>query len=136
MNAADFKVFAEEIESSFTDTLNATEAFVAIDYNLCFLYLNQKAEKFYKKNKADLIGRTLEEIFPERRNFAPFKKAIQSVVTRKHLEINYHSPFIESWIQLTGRPFENYYTFTFRSIDHKESLKKELRREVGKTRHR
>lgn len=134
MRPADSGIFAEEIEPSFANAVNAAEAFVAIDYNFCVLYLNQKAEKFYNKNKADLIGLKIEEVIPEHWNFGPFKNAIQSVVARKYVEINYNSPFANSWIQLTGRPFENYYTFTYRSIDHKESLRKELRREVRKTR--
>lgn len=133
MKPADSRVFAEEIESSFANVINTAEAFVAIDYNFCFLYLNQKAEKFYNKNRADLIGLKMEECFPELWNFGPFRNAIQGVAARKCVEINYNSPFANSWVQLTGRPFENYYTFTYRSIDHKESLRKELRREVGKT---
>lgn len=134
MKPADSRVFAEEIESSLINVVNTAEAFVAIDYNFCFLYLNQKAEKFYNKNRADLIGMKMEEVFPEHWNSGPFRNAIQSVVARKYVEINYNSPSANnSWVQLTGRPFENYYTFTYRSIDHKESLRKELRREVGKS---
>ena len=92
MKPADSRVFAEEIESSFANVVNAAEAFVAIDYNFCFLYLNQKAEKFYNKNRADLIGMKIEEVFPEYWNSGPFRNAIQSVVARKYVEINYNSP--------------------------------------------
>lgn len=120
----------EEIESSLTAIVHSADAFVAINYDYCFLFLNQKAEKFYKKQKADLIGKRVEEVFPEQWNFGPFKNARQSVDARRNVEINYFSPFVKEWVQLVGRPFENYYTFTYRSIDHKETLKKELRKEV------
>jgi PAS domain S-box-containing protein len=133
MNPVDSRAFIEEIESSVSNIVSSADAFVAIDYDFCFLYVNQKAEKFYKRNRAELIGQKIEDVFPEQWNSGPFKNAIQSVIARKYVEINYNSPFIKTWVQLTGRPFENYYTFTFRSIDHKESLKKELRREVDKS---
>lgn len=126
------KLPSEEIDFSFASITYPTDAFVAISYDYSFLFLNLKAEKFYKKSKSELIGKKVEDIFPEQWNFGPFKSARQSVDTKKYVEINYFSPFVKEWVQLVGRPFENYYTFTYRSIDHKEVLKNELRKEVGR----
>lgn len=126
------KPFSEEIESSFASITHPIDAFVAISYDYSFLFLNQKAVKFYKRSKSELIGKKVEDIFPEQWNFGPFKSARQSVDAKKYVAINYFSPFANEWVQLVGRPFENYYTFTYRSIDHKEVLKNELRKEVGR----
>jgi PAS domain S-box-containing protein len=128
---SDSQTFYEEMLSSFPSAINSPDAFVAIDYDFQFLFLNRKAEKFYKRSKDDLIGKKVEEIFPEEWDFGPFRNLRISVEAKKSVEINYNSPFANAWVQLIGRPFENYYTFTYRMIDHKEVLKKELRKAVN-----
>jgi hypothetical protein len=122
--------FPEEMHSSFYSVMNAPEAFVAIDYNLNFLFVNKLAEKFYKKEGSTLLGKNLKLIYPEEMEFGPFKSVIKNVQERKNFELTYQSPFVKDWVQLIGRPFENYFTFTYRTIDYREALKDELRNEM------
>jgi PAS domain-containing protein len=124
--------FSEEMQSSFASIMNAPDAFVAIDYELKFLFVNKLAEKFYKKDKADLLGKPLESVYPQEMEFGPFKNVMKNVKDRQSFELSYQSPFIKEWVKLVGRPFENYYTFTYRTIDYKEVLKDELRSEMKK----
>jgi PAS domain-containing protein len=128
----DFRSFGEELESALSGIVNSPDAFVAISYEFCFLYLNAAAEKFYRKKKEQVIGQKVEDVFPDQWNFGPFRDVRKKVAERKHFEINYNSPFANQWVRLIGRPFENYYTFTYRTIDHKEVLKKELRQQYRK----
>jgi PAS domain S-box-containing protein len=122
--------FAEDMLSSFNTIMNAPDAFVAIDYDLNFLFVNQLAEKFYKSESADLLGKNIQTVFPSEMEFGPFKNVIKNVSERKSFELTYQSPFVKDWVQLIGRPFENYYTFTYRTIDYRENLKDELRLEM------
>jgi hypothetical protein len=124
--------FAEEMQSSFEQIMNAPDAFVAIDYELKFLFVNKLAENFYRKDKSALLGHSLETIYPKEMEFGPFKAVIKNVKARKPFEYSYQSPFVKEWVRLVGRPFENYYTFTYRTIDYKEVLKDELRKEMKK----
>lgn len=130
MNLSDSRAFIDEMEASFPASIRSPDAFVAIDYNFIFLFVNKRAEQFYKKNRSMLLGKSVEQVFPEEWDFGPFRNLRISVASKKSVEINYNSPFAKGWVQLVGRPFENYYTFTYRMIDHKEVLKKELRKEV------
>jgi PAS domain-containing protein len=132
MNPNNAHTFYDEMECSFPSVIKAPDAFVAIDYDFQFIFVNKKAEKFYKTSKENLIGKKVEEVFPQEWDFGPFKNLRVSVISKKSVEINYNSPFANAWVQLIGRPFENYYTFTYRLIDHKEVLKKELRSAVNK----
>lgn len=124
----DFFQLNEEIEALHA----STDAFVAIDYQFCFLYLNEKAERFYNKSRIELIGKKVKDVFPEQWYSGIFKSIGQNIVDRKLVEINYAGSVDEGWIELTGRPFDHYYTLTYRKIDHKETLMNELRKEVGK----
>jgi PAS domain S-box-containing protein len=136
MSAINLKLLNEEIEASQANLIHSPEAFVAIDYNFIFLFVNKTAEKFYNKSKEELLGKKVQDVFPDQWGFGPFRNARQSVDTRKYVEINYNSPFTNAWVQLIGRPFENYYTFTYKIIDHKEELRRELRNEVTKSNNR
>jgi PAS domain S-box-containing protein len=123
---------SEDLQASFATAIKSPDAFVAIDYEFNFLFVNRVAEKFYSKSKAELIGRRVPEIFPEEWNFGPFLAIQKNVTGRKHFEMNYKSPFANKWVQLIGRPFENYFTFTYKVIDQKSALNNELRKEVRK----
>jgi PAS domain S-box-containing protein len=128
----DPSTFYDEPQASFPSMVNSPDAFVAIDYDFNFLFLNHTAELFYKMDKNEIIGKSVQEVFPKEWDFGPFKNLRVSVIAKKQVEIHYNSPFANAWVQLVGRPFENYYTFTYRMIDHKEVLRKELRKEVGR----
>ncbi len=121
---------AEALHITFDTVMNAPDAFVAIDYNLKFLFVNALAEKFYNKKKSQLIGSAVNSVFPEESRFGPFKNMIRHVSAKKQFEISYESPYVKQWVKLVGRPFENYYTFTYTKIDYKEMLKAELRKEM------
>jgi hypothetical protein len=122
--------FSNEMLNSFASIMNAPDAFVAMDYDLKFLFVNELAEKFYKKDKSELLGKSLESIYPKEMEFGPFKNVLKNVKAKKHFEVSYQSPFAKDWVKLIGKPFENYYTFTYRVIDYKEVLKDELRKEM------
>lgn len=124
--------FSEEMHSSFASIMNAPDAFVAIDYELKFLFVNKLAEQFYKKDKSELLGKSLKSVYPKEMEFGPFRNVIKNVNDRKPFELSYQSPFVKEWVKLVGRPFENYYTFTYRAIDYREVLKDELRTEMKK----
>jgi PAS domain S-box-containing protein len=122
--------FADDMQDSFASIMNAPDAFVAIDYDLKFIFVNRLAEKFYKKDKSELLGQSLESIYPKEMEFGPFRSVIKNVREKRQFEVSYQSPFVKEWVKLIGRPFENYFTFTYRTIDYKESLKAELRKDM------
>jgi PAS domain-containing protein len=132
MGPINFKIFNEEIESAFSNTIHLPDAFVAIDYEFYILYMNLMAEKFFNRKRDQVIGLNIATVFPNEWNFEPYKEARKNIQARKHFEAKYNLPLTNEWIQLVGRPFENYYTFTYRHIDYKESLKNELRKAFKK----
>ncbi|HEY0655228.1 MAG TPA: hypothetical protein VGD65_18975 [Chryseosolibacter sp.] len=134
MNSQNHNVDSEKLLAAFAEMSKAGNAFVAMDYNLKFLFVNELAEKFYKKEKSQLVGHSVESIFPKEMEFGPFKNVIKDVRSKKAFEISYLSPFAKDWVKLVGQPHEEYYTFTYRVIDYKEVLKDELRNEMKKSR--
>lgn len=130
MGLNDFASFREEIESSLSNAVRSQDAFLATDYKLSIFYLNEVAERYLKRKKAQLIGRGLRTSLPKEWSVPQYTVVESNVMERKSFEIKYLSPVANQWVNLSGRPFENYYTFTFRAIDHKEALKDELRKQI------
>ena len=124
------KSFTEQIELSFSTFVTSQDPFVAVDYNFSLLYLNNAAEKLFRKKKGDLIGQSFENVFPKEWASQAFKSVRKNVSDRLLTDIKYNSPATGHWVQLIGRPFENYYTLTYRTFDYKEVLKSELRQQV------
>lgn len=122
----------KDIQRSFEDALNSSDAFVAIDYRYTFLFINKKAEGFYGKTLEELAGNNVQRMFPGQWDFGPFKETRRNVDARKAFEINYHSPFAKEWVKLSGEPFENHYTFTYKIVDYKSVLRDELRKQVAR----
>lgn len=132
MNKNPTRQFTWEMQSSFHQASGSTYAFVAIDYEYTFLFVNKKAETFYGKTLDELVGKNVQLMFPAQWDFGPFKETRRNVDSRKSFEINYHSPFAKEWVKLTGEPFENHYTFTYKLVDYKSVLRDELRRQVSR----
>ena len=130
MGFNDFASFREEIESSFSNVVKSQDAFLAIDYKLSIFYLNAVAERYFKKKKAQLIGRALTVSLPKEWPVAVYNVVQTNVVEKRPFEIKYYSALANQWINLSGSPFENYFRFTFRSIDHKQAVKAELRNHI------
>ena len=130
MGLNDFASFREDIESSLSNALRSQDAFLATDYKLSIFYLNAVAERYFKKKKAQLIGRALRASLPKEWSLQLYNVVESGVAEKKPFEIKYRSPVANQWVNLSGRPFENYFTFTFRTIDHKEALKDELRKQI------
>lgn len=124
------KSFSEEIELSFSIFIKSQDPFVAVDYNFSLLYLNNAAEKLFCKKKGDLIGQPFENVFPKEWTSQAFRTVRKNVSERLLADVKYNSPATGHWVHVIGRPFENYYTLTYRTFDHKEMLKSELRQQV------
>lgn len=112
----------------------AKEAFVAVDYEFSFVYINPIAEKFYGKSNSEIAGKKVKDIFPELWDFGPFKNGRQSVENRQPFTMRYNSPFAKGWVEMKGEPFESIYTYSYKLIDHKSSLTDELRKAIKRFR--
>lgn len=123
----------DQFEDALANMVKTPDVFVAVDYTFNVLYVNSVAEKYFKMKRHDLVGTRMEIVFP-RLHSAVWRSVIESVEQRRTVEKRYQSPFDNSWIQLNGRPFENYYAFTLKVIDHKEMLRSELRQQVKRGR--
>ncbi len=90
-----------EIENIF---LRITEGFVAIDINHAFTYVNDNACYLFKSERADLISKKVEEVFPEITDMEVYLGSINALENQQSKQIDFFSPLLQKWIQCNIYP--------------------------------
>lgn len=120
----------EDQAALLANLVKAPDVFVALGYDFRVLFVNAVAERYYKRKREELVGEDIDVVFPAMKDTPTYRTIRKHVANRMALESRYQSPLNHSWVQLTGRPFEKYYAFTLKPIDHKELLRSELRQQM------
>jgi PAS domain S-box-containing protein len=111
-----YRVFIERI----------TDAFVSLDSNWCYTYLNPQAGELMKINPATLIGKNIWEVFPDvvgSETYKAFYKAMQE----QHYISNtdYYAP-LDLWYENYIYPSADGISVFIRDVTEKKGLEKEL----------
>ena len=93
-----------------------TDAFVALDNNWCYTYVNERAGKIFNRNPASLIGKHIWTEFPEGVG-QPFHKAyLQAAQTRKMVRFEEYYPPWDAWYENRVYPSPNGLSIFFQDI--------------------
>jgi PAS domain S-box-containing protein len=100
-----------------------------LDHQANFVYINDKAEKFFKKNKEEMLGKNVWSLFPESKNTVYYEELNKAIVNKNPSDFEYISVLTKSWIRLNVNPVENGVVISFSCIErdkHHENLYKTL----------
>ncbi|WP_296618282.1 PAS domain S-box protein [Marivirga sp.] len=128
---------AYEKENEILESIS--DAFVAVNKNLEFTYLNKKAEKFLDTKKEKVLGKNIWELV----GYA--KGSIADIELNKSLEKNeprvfdYYNEYFKIWYNIKSYPTKSGLSIYFRDItqekkyqDQLEKLNRELQLYTGK----
>jgi PAS domain S-box-containing protein len=105
-----------------------SEAFYAVDDGWRFTYVNRKSEEWWGVRRADLLGKSLWEQFPQMRG-TPVAAALHAAARdRRVVQTETLSPVIGRWIELQVFPAETGLSIYFRDIGDRKRAEEELRR--------
>ncbi|MEA5505241.1 PAS domain S-box protein [Halotia wernerae UHCC 0503] len=76
-----------------------TDAFVALDCNWCYTYINQRAGKIFNRHPEDLIGKNIWEEFPEGVGQKFYHAYYQAVAEQRVIEIEEYYPPWDIWFE-------------------------------------
>ncbi|MBE9227968.1 PAS domain S-box protein [Phormidium sp. LEGE 05292] len=123
---SDRKRFEENLATKnreITNILNSiTDGFVSIDKDWRYTYVNSKAEEILGKQKSDLLGNNVWEVFPQAVSLPGYRYCYQVVheqITIKYEEFN---PFLNKWLDVRLYPSADALTVYFQDIsEHKQA---------------
>ena len=112
-----------------------TDAFVALDTNWCYTYVNKKAAKIFNRQREDLIGKHIWTEFPEGIG-QPFYNAYHKAVKNQvviHFE-EYYKPW-DRWFENHIYPSNDGLSIFFQDITDKKKAEQEQRQLEEQLRH-
>ncbi len=116
---------AEEKYKEFIQRI--TDAFIALDGNWCYTYLNKKAADMIQKDPDAILGKNVWEIFPEAvgsKTYAAFQEAMK---TQKYtFNEDYFEP-LDLWQENHIYPSEDGLSVFIRDISERKKLERALK---------
>ena len=105
-----------------------TDAFYALDRQFRFTYVNQRALDYFKKERAELLGRRIDEVFPVLRG-TPIETHLQRALCEQCSEaFEILSPVAGAWLELNIYPAGQGLAIYFRDISDRKRAEQELQR--------
>lgn len=112
------------------NTINA--AFIELDAEYHFKYINPTAEKMLPRKKEDLLGRVLWDVFPETKGWKGYEAIVKANTEKIKVEVEYLSVIYNRWIFMSVVPtIDGVILFEYDRQDIKEAqqqLQEEHRR--------
>ncbi|QSJ20417.1 CHASE3 domain-containing protein [Nostoc sp. UHCC 0702] len=109
-----------------------TDAFIALDRNWCYTYINQRAGQIFQRNPEDLIGKNIWKEFPEGVGQKFYHAYYQAVAEQRIIEMEEYYPPWERWFENRIYPTPEGLSIFFQDITRRKlaeiSLEKNERR--------
>ncbi|MBD0340375.1 MAG: PAS domain-containing protein, partial [Microcoleus sp. Co-bin12] len=106
-----------------------TDAFMALDSQWRYTYVNATAEKLLSRSRADLLGRSVWELFPAEkesnsRSYQEFHRVVNEQVSVKFEEF---SPSLQMYVEVSAYPAAEGLTVYWSDISDRKRTEEELR---------
>ncbi|WP_016989795.1 PAS domain S-box protein [Flavobacterium sp. ACAM 123] len=123
-----FLTFVKDITESkkakklLTNTFERiTDAFVALDTNWCYTYLNKKAGEIYNRNPEDMIGKNIWKEYPQAINLPFFTACQHSIEQQQYIYIEEYDAPSGLWFEDQIYPSADGLSIFFRDISEKKN---------------
>jgi PAS domain S-box-containing protein len=123
------KIGSAEILESISD------AFYAVDRDWRFTYLNRKAEEWWRRSRASLIGKVYWDEFPQAVGSEPYKAHLTAAEKREVVRLEALSPILGHWVDISIYPTaDGGLSVYFRDITEKKRSEELLRQSEARYR--
>lgn len=121
------EIKAQESEDKYKLFLERlTDAFIALDQNFCYTYLNTKAGNLIGKDPKELIGKNVWEVFPEAVGSATYKAFVQAMEEQRSItNLDYFEP-LDLWQENYIYPSSEGLSVFIKDVSERKRLEKEL----------
>jgi len=110
-----------------TTTLTSiTEAFVTLDRQCCFTYLNPASEQLLRHNTSELMGKEIWLVLVNDKNQRLRQELQRSIATSRQLEFEDFYPGLGKWLEVRASPFAEGLAVYFRDISKRRKSQEQL----------
>jgi len=105
-----------------------TDAFIVLDADWNFTYLNSEAERLLRRTQADLVGKSLWEEFPGGLGTSLERQDRLSAAARTAVSYEQYYPPLNAWFEIRAYPSPDGISVFFSNIDARKEAEEERRR--------
>ena len=109
-----------------TTLASITEAFVTLDRQCCFTYLNQESERLLQKTTADLLGMEVWQDFSPGLAQRLKDQLTKSLHTNRRVELEDFFPTLGKWLEVRAYPFAEGLAVYFRDVTERRRSQEQL----------
>ena len=110
----------ESILESFTD------AFVAVDREWRFTYVNERSLLILQRTRGELLGKNMWEEFPEAVELPAYREYHRAMTSGIPIHFEEFNPWQEMWVEIHAYPSEHGLSIYFRDITKRKRAEKEI----------
>jgi len=104
-----------------------SDAFVAVDRDWRFTYLNAKAQQVFRMRSHRLLGRVCWELFPEGTRTRGYRKLHEAMAENRSVEYLEYSLRYGIWYEVTAYPQPDGLSIYFRDVTERVAAEQKLR---------
>lgn len=113
------------IESSILESI--TNAFIALDRDWKFTYINKQAEPLLERKRKDLIGKNIWKEFPQAIGSTFYKQYKIAIKTNKSVHFEEFYPPLSRWFQVSAYPSKNGISVYFNDVSKRKKIEEKLK---------
>jgi PAS domain S-box-containing protein len=103
-----------------------TDAFIALDKNWCYTYLNQQAGELIRRSPSSVLGKNVWEIFPDAVGSDTYNAMQKAMHEQRYItNVDYYAP-LNLWQENHIYPSQDGLTMFIRNISEKKKLERDL----------
>jgi diguanylate cyclase (GGDEF)-like protein/PAS domain S-box-containing protein len=109
-----------------TTLASITEAFVTLDRQCCFTYLNQESEQLLQTTTTGLLGLEVWHGFGETLTNLLRDKLTNALKNNRRVEVEAHFPTLGKWLEVRAYPFAEGLAVYFRDVTDRQHAQEQL----------
>lgn len=119
---------AETTKKQLSNILESiSDAFIAVDHNWCYTYVNQKAAEIFARNPQDLIGKNFWQEVSEEFKQCSYQAYYQAFYEQNFVQLEAYYPSIQRWFENRIYPAKNGVSIFFKEITQQKQTEIALR---------
>ena len=107
-----------------------SDAFVALDKNWCYTYMNKKAGEIFNRNPQDMIGKHIWTEFPEGIGQPFYKEYYRAMADQKYIYLEEYYPPSNKWFENHIYPSPEGLSIYFRDITEKKKEEEIIKKSI------
>ena len=115
-----------------TTTLESiSDGFYMLDRDWRFSFLNGQAERFLRRDRAELIGKNVWTEFPEAKSSPLYEEYLRGVESGVARNFEYFFPPLDTWFEISANPSAEGLAVYFRDITERRRNREMLRQQAA-----